>query len=510
MAMNNSLREIGLDIKNLSSDQLAEWAASGGKVVPNLRGELNVHRDNSSERVRRILLWTHTKRRTVKVRTYKERACALLDLDLLLANNVASSVAHKAIINSYGLSNKSVLSTWKKRKDFILMRAVEVGGALVRKHRARRARWEEAEEVLYQRFLFRRKCLRKGVSGTWLKVQMSEILGQYFGMQRSKVLSNGWLHKFQRRYGITSQCRTNKHKQSVQTRLPVIRQCHQYIRHIQSQDPAQQSSAKYGRFSLKQMWSMDQSPLSFSAGTSRSLNPVGEPCAVMEKDSDKRFCSLQIAICADAKEMVNTKIDIIFNGQGLRISAAERAHYDALRNVRVRWQENSWADGVIMMQWYLDFREDTLHLGEVMLVLDNHGAQKTEACRRFMDAMDIIPVYIPPYCTDCISPVDCNVAVRIKQRVKVLFRAYEASQSDHWADTITASEKRMLVAQWVSQAWSDFLREEGYIIEQSFVKTGVALAMDGSEDHLVKLEGRASQLYTVATPAGPEGDFMFH
>ena len=68
----------------------------------------------------------------------------------------------------------------------------------------------------------------------------------------------------------------------------------------------------------------------------------------------------------------------------------------------------------------------------------------------------------------------------------------------------------MLVAQWVSQAWSDFLREEGYIIEQSFVKTGVALAMDGSEDHLVKLEGRASQRYTVATPVGPEGEFMFH
>ena len=70
---------------------------------------------------------------------------------------------------------------------------------------------------------------------------------------------------------------------------------------------------------------------------------------------------------------------------------------------------------------------------------------------------------------------------------------------------VTASEKRMLVAQWVSQAWSDFLREEGYIIEQSFVKTG-----DGSEDHLVKLEGRASQRYTVATPVGPEGEFMFH
>ena len=112
-------------------------------------------------------------------------------------------------------------------------------------------------------------------------------------------------------------------------------------------------------------------------------------------------------------------------------------------------------------------------------------------------------MYIPPYCTDCISPVDCNVAVRIKQRVKALFRAYEGSQGASWENYVTASEKRMLVAQWVYQDWSHFLREEGYIIEQSVVKTGVALAMDGSEDHLVKR-------YTVATPVGPEGEFMFH
>ena len=53
----------------------------------------------------------------------------------------------------------------------------------------------------------------------------------------------------------------------------------------------------------KQLFHLDQVPLPFTSATQKTLNPMGEQCVVKQPGGSgvsKRFCTLQICICADA------------------------------------------------------------------------------------------------------------------------------------------------------------------------------------------------------------------
>ena len=221
-----------------------------------------------------------------------------------------------------------------------------------------------------------------------------------------------------------------------------------------------------------------------------------------EFGSDKRFCTLQITICAEPSQQ-NVKLELIFNLGGERRSEEERSCYDSLQNVVVRFQENAWADERVAMQYLETFRESTLHQGEVLLGMDNHGAQSTALCREFMAHMGIVPAYTPANCTDCVSPVDKNVAETLKKLIRKKYSSEFALHRDEWNVGLPESEKRQKVALWASEAWTEFCRDHQDCIKSAFVKTGFLLAKDGSENSKVCLwteNGRATNVAPDGTP----------
>jgi hypothetical protein len=155
-----------------------------------------------------------------------------------------------------------------------------------------------------------------------------------------------------------------------------------------------------------------------------------------------------------------------------------------------------------MMQYLMDFREQTIHQGEVMLGMDNHGAQQTELCRAFMDMMDIQPVWTPANCTDCTSPVDHHVGQTLKLKIgKRYEEAYEQDE-DSWhlpkrEGGLGSKRKRMLLAGWVEEAWEEFCADNHECIKSAFVTTGFLVAMDGSENEKIRLRANDPEgLYT--------------
>ena len=54
---------------------------------------------------------------------------------------------------------------------------------------------------------------------------------------------------------------------------------------------------------------------------------------------------------------------------------------------------------------------------------------------------------------------------------------------------ITASERRILMTKWVGSAWSLFCAEYKDAIKASFVKCGIAVLIDSSEDSLINIRG---------------------
>ena len=75
--------------------------------------------------------------------------------------------------------------------------------------------------------------------------------------------------------------------------------------------------------------------------------------------------------------------------------------------------------------------------------------------------------------------------------------ASSASEELDDAQSHSAKARRMLMAQWLSEAWTDLTTLHPNMIDAAFVKTGFKIAKDGSEDHLIDIQGwSAPERYT--------------
>jgi hypothetical protein len=76
---------------------------------------------------------------------------------------------------------------------------------------------------------------------------------------------------------------------------------------------------------------------------------------------------------------------------------------------------------------------------------------------------------------------------------------------------LSVSERRMLIAHWVSVTWESLIANGAEsLIRQSFVETGFLVAKDGSENHLIKMAGLVDG-YTMDREIPPvRGSFFIY
>ena len=89
------------------------------------------------------------------------------------------------------------------------------------------------------------------------------------------------------------------------------------------------------------------------------------------------------------------------------------------------------------------------------------------------------------------------MAQTVKTKVFKLKEAYDDSMPPDfdWAD-LSAQDRRMLVARWVSDAWRDVVTNSHKLIAAAFVETGFLVAKDASENSKIKLWKRGDSKYT--------------
>ena len=123
----------------------------------------------------------------------------------------------------------------------------------------------------------------------------------------------------------------------------------------------------------------------------------------------------------------------------------------------------------------------------------------------------MVPVFTSANCTDCISPVDQHVGRFIQTPMGRSYRTSVEADQTVWIagndnneiedpTCSAATDRRMLMAQWLSTAWTDLTTNHSHMIESAFIKTGFKIAKDGSEDHLIDIQGWAgTQTYNYRT-----------
>jgi hypothetical protein len=398
-----------------------------------------------------------------------------------------------------GIHSKKAITKWRAQMLFIVMAIFAGAGKEIRFHSPdrvlRTARDPDLEDELFATFICRREVRNLKVSGRWLKKEFRRLVLERKpdGWEGYKY-SNRWLHRFQNRYNITNQVRSNKKHLSVLERLPHIQRFHRFLQKLRCNGP--QRDVKYGRFPAKAYFHMDQIPLPFSLDCNRSLGRKGVACRIFQPGGglDKRQATLQLCIRAEGEQIA--KPALIFRGKGLRITEVERMFYASIADdVRIHFQPKAWADTEVCMDWLEDFASDTADLRadpnveEVLLGMDNHGSQQVLTFKQRMAALSIIPAYTPPDCTDVVAPVDHHVGAHIKVVLAKFFHAEIEAHQEEWEDgNLSASCRRMLMAHWVVLAWRK-IKQKKHLMRQSFVSTGFLIAKDGSEDHKIKMSG---------------------
>jgi hypothetical protein len=425
--------------------------------------------------------------------------------------------AKQTVIDLWGAKNylqrKGQFSNWQKKIQSFHKQALATPGGRYRVGAVRKADYPDEEDELYVRLLVRRVVHGFPCNHYWLQSEFKLVLMESMPAGYLTVeYSWGWSVRFCHRYRLSTQAKNNIKAHDQVDRGLRIRAFHRYwLDVVQKSEP--QTDAKYGRFAPDHIFHIDQVPLPFASGCRNTLNPIGSrSCRISGPNTaglEKRQATLQMWICADGAKQV-IKPTIIFRGKVSARSklpwAEEAAVYATLPNIRVAFQPCAWADEDFCTKDILNVASDLEAAGvqgEVVIGMDNHSSQRTAAIRDLYESLGMFALYTPADCTDCVSPVDHHVGNFIQEHMA---KAYQKEINDHpevWiaesaeqaiedVESSSAMNRRICMARWLSAAWADLASKGAYKIHQAFFNTGFLLAMDGSEDDQMRLQGWAS------------------
>ena len=124
-----------------------------------------------------------------------------------------------------------------------------------------------------------------------------------------------------------------------------------------------------------------------------------------------------------------------------------------------------------------------------ILLNDDHRAQQTGDVKCMLTRKKTELINIPPGCTSRVQVVEVSVSKPFKDRVRYQFEEHlDKNVTRYMKGDIKVAERRILLTQWVANAWSHVCSKKE-MIQRSFKKCGLNNALDGSENGLVNIEG---------------------
>ena len=375
----------------------------------------------------------------------------------------------------FSLNTKTILR-WVKDEQ-------KIGGSKKGSRRAvfqRSALFPDMEERLYGEYKeLRRKGLK--VKGWWFRVRGKQILMELHP-EALFQFSCSWFDGFKTCHRISLRRATNACQKPPDDKMEAIRRFHQSIRR---KARTEESSGPLGRWTQRHIANVDQTPLPFTFTDGATYADTGEKTVWVRGGAsglDKRQCTVQLTLFADGETRV--KPLVIFRGKGVRITFLEKLQYD--RRVAVTFQENAWCDEKVMDGWVCQHWKPSCE-GEMLLVADR--AQKTEAIIKLLKERCNTEIeFVPPGATSLVQPVDVVFNAPFKAAVDKLATDHLHSNVEAYLrGEINASQRRILLTKWIGQAWEE-VSSNKEMVQHSFKKCGIAVAIDGSEDEQINIE----------------------
>ena len=413
--------------------------------------------------------------------------------------------------------DQSCFSRWFAQRDYIaeqaaknktmeLLRSVSGKGT-------NQPKFPEMEDQLYEEFKDRRKEGR-ACSPTWFKMKALLLIQKLYPLREVVFKgSNGWFVRFCDRMSLVLRLKTNKKQHSAAARQPAVEDFHSALRLFLATNGGRQKHPKWGRFKRTARYNVDQVPMPFVIDLKSTYEEKGKDEVWIRQNQaglDKRFCTLQACFRPGPDQPNPT---LVFRGQGLRISAVEKAAWD--KRVNVMFQEKAWVDRKTCNEWaekyFCPYVKENHPNDESVLFCDNLDAQTQPEFLEKLRAVSCSRFLTPPECTDLTQAVDAGLGRNVKVLTAKEFECWlEYDENlEKWEDgKLSASDKRILITHWVGAAWEKLFSNKDYHPDRYFERTGCLLTLDGSEDDKVNVQGLPN--YKPPPPQLQDDEILVH
>jgi hypothetical protein len=353
------------------------------------------------------------------------------------------------------------------------------------------------------------------VGSRWLSLRMRQLVRQLSGDVDFHA-NKYWRQRFRIRYKYSLRRASNLKRHSIEERLPHILRWSQLLREMVSDEDnaiSGQWDVCYGMFPLTHLWNFDQVPLALVLSMGLTTRKRGKKRVHLKTpgaEFAKRQATLQVLVRAKGKQ---GRMAIIFRGTGKRITADERLAYEGLP-IDIYFQKKAWADSNFTLAWIektlMEAVKDTpgLHLA----FCDNlRGQDVRERAGALGEAVKAAALKIRVRlwnllagATDEIQVVDAGIGAELKRRIAEIQDIWldNPEHLEQWVGStpLTASDRRILMATWASQAWQEFAAEANML--PYFERCGSAMGLAGAKDpqtgelldSRIRLEGVSKEL----------------
>ena len=111
------------------------------------------------------------------------------------------------------------------------------------------------------------------------------------------------------------------------------------------------------------------------------------------------------------------------------------------------------------------------------------SGQKTNEVKQVFKELNCTTSFIPSGCTSFIQVLDVAINKPLKNCIKELSEIHYDNHIDKWENgKYSIGDCRIIITQWVGQAWQELHAEQSHLIIKAFRKVGLSLAVDGFED----------------------------
>jgi len=184
--------------------------------------------------------------------------------------------------------------------------------------------------------------------------------------------------------------------------------------------------ATIGRYRLRNICNMDQTPLPFEFLSGQTYNTKGEKTVWIKGATsgwDKRHATLQLTVFANGGNYV--KPLIFYRGKGLGPGVLrEMREYDP--RVVVKFNPTAYANSGNMVEWLQEQLIPVLESCPTHLAVDLFTGHGTEGVLNTMKANDITVSVIPAGCTSIVQLLDVSINRPFKELLRAFILLYSS------------------------------------------------------------------------------------